>query len=449
MRTPASALTTDLYELTMAAGYWREKREERATFELFVRHLPPRRGYLLSAGLEDAIEYLESLHFTPEEIAYLRSLPTFAGTPSGFFEMLEGLTFTGDLWAVPEGAPVFANEPILVVSAPVIEAQIVETALLALTNYPTSVATKAARVVEAARGRAIVEFGSRRAPGPDAALTAARAAFIGGCIGTSNVQAGMEYDIPVYGTIAHSWVTSFEDEVDSFRSYQQAFPNNTVPLIDTYDTLRAARRIVKAFSPPEVAGVRLDSGDLNEVSREVRAILDSSGFAKTKIMASGDLNEEAIRDLVADGAPIDIFGVGTDLTTVRDAPALGGVYKLVEMTLNDSVEYKIKLSEDKTTYPGHKQIHRTIQDGLFAGDIVTLLGEPEPANSFPVLTQVIKDGKRCSQKRALTEIQSSARLALDQLPANIRAFDGPTAPYPVRFSPQSLAIQSALRRGMS
>lgn len=303
--TPASA--TDLYELTMAAGYWMQRRPEIGVFELFVRHLPEGRNYLVAAGLEAALDYLENFHFTAEEIAYLRRVPAFTAVPPAFFDFLAALRFTGNVWAVAEGTPVFAEEPLLSVAAPLVEAQIVETALLAHMMYPTAVDSKAARVVRAAQGRAIIEFGARRAPGAEAALRAARAVYLGGCIGTSNVEAGMRFDIPIYGTIAHSWVMSFAEEAEAFRAYRRAFPQNAILLIDTYDTVRAARRITEIFRPGDVAGVRLDSGDLAALSRKVRDILDAAGFTSTRILASGDLNERLIADLVAQDAPIDSF----------------------------------------------------------------------------------------------------------------------------------------------
>jgi nicotinate phosphoribosyltransferase len=448
MRTLTPASTTDLYELTMAAGYWAAHRPERAVFELFVRHLPRGRGYLLTAGLEDAVAYLENFHFTAEEIAGLRALPAFAATPPAFFNFLAELRFTGDVWAMPEGTPAFANEPLLVVDAPIIEAQIVETALLALVNYPTSLATKAARVLRAAGGRAVVEFGARRAPGSDAALIAARAAFIGGCVGTSNVEAGLRCDIPVYGTIAHSWVMSFDDEIEAFRAYQQCFPHNAILLIDTYDTVRAARGITEAFRPDEVAGVRLDSGDLGALAREVRAVLDQAGFTGTQIFASGDLNESAVADLVAGGAPSGSFGVGTDLTTVRDAPAPGGVYKLVEIRRDGQREPKMKLSAEKMTYPGQKQVWRHAgPDGRFTGDTVTLMDEPRPApGAEPMLVPVVQGGRRALPRPPLAEIQAPARAALARLPEPLLELDPPAEPYPVRFSDRILALQADLRR---
>jgi nicotinate phosphoribosyltransferase len=439
---------TDLYQLTMAAGYWAERRTERAVFELFTRRLPRDRAFLLMGGTEAAADYLENLRFTGDEIDYLRTLPVFAATPPAFFDALAELRFTGDMWAIPEGTPVFPNEPMLAVAAPILEAQIAETALLALVNYPTSVATKAARLAEAARGRAVVEFGARRAHGTEAALIAARAAYLGGCAATSNVEAGMRFGLPVSGTVAHAWIMSFDDEVEAFRAYQRAFPHNAILLIDTYDTPRAARRIVEAFRPGEISGVRIDSGDLGALAREVRAILDAGGFGSTRILASGDLNEYSITDLVAAGAPIDAFGVGTDLTTVKDAPALGVVYKLVEIERDGRREFKMKFSEGKSTYPGRKQVWRlTGEDGLYAGDVVTLEDEPAPAHGArPLLAPVLAGGRRLAPRPALRELRDEARAAVARLPERLRGLTAPADSYPVRFSDRIAEVVDDLGR---
>jgi nicotinate phosphoribosyltransferase len=440
---------TDLYELTMAAGYWAERRDERAVFELFFRRLPERRNYMIAAGLESVVDYLENLRFTREEIEYLRGLPVFSSTPSQFFDALSELRFTGDLWAMPEGTPVFPNEPMLTVAAPLIEAQIVETALLALVNYPTSVAAKAARVTAAAAGRPCIEFGARRTHGTEAALIAARAAFVGGCVGTSNVEAGMRLGLPLFGTVAHAWVMSFADEIEAFRAYQRAFPHNAILLIDTYDTLRAAHEITRAFAPDEVPGVRIDSGDLLELSRGVRAIFDAAGFTGTKIVASGDLDEWSISRLLAQGAPIDSFGVGTELSVVRDAPSLGGVYKLVETVENGRREMKMKASEGKATYPGHKQVWRHVgPDGRFAGDTVALVDEPGPAGAGPLLVPVMRGGRRIAPPPPLAEIQARARAAVAALPDQMLGLERAPEPYPVRFSGQIDAAVRAIAQSL-
>src|SRR5258708_5512700 len=352
-----SALNTDLYQLTMAAGYFEAgKTAERATFELYVRRLPPDRKYIVAAGLAQAVEYLLNLHFTAEDLDYLRGLPQFARTPAAFFEMLAGLRFTGDLFAVPEGTPMFAGEPFLTLRAPIIEAQVAETYLLSMIGFQSMIATKAARVVRAALGRAVVEFGTRRAHSPEAGALAGRAAYIGGCSGTSNTETGLRYGVPVFGTAAHSWVMSFEHEIDAFRHLQALLGENTVHLIDSYDTLEGARRAASLGRP--LWGVRLDSGNLAELVPAVRKILDEAGPTHAKIMATGDLNEYKIHELLAVQAPIDVFGVGTELATSADAPSLGVVYKMVELENASGPRYTLKLSEDKHTLPGSKQVFR-------------------------------------------------------------------------------------------
>src|SRR5580692_6368798 len=351
-------LSTDLYQLTMAAGYFEAgKLEERATFELFVRRLPHNRNFVLAAGLAQAVEYLLNLRYTAEEIDYLRALPQFAHASSGFFDYLAALRFTGDLFAVPEGTPLFANEPFLTLRAPLVEAQIPETYLLATIGFQSMIATKAARMVKAALGRSVVEFGTRRAHSPEAGVFAGRASYIGGCGGTSNTEAGMRFGVPVFGTAAHSWVMSFPHETIAFEQLQKLLGESTVYLIDSYDTLEGARRAAALGRP--LWGVRLDSGNLVTLAPAVRKILDDAGLPETKIMATGDLNEYKIHELVAARAPIDVFGVGTELSTSADAPTLGVVYKMVELEdAGNHRRYTAKLSEDKHTLPGSKQVFR-------------------------------------------------------------------------------------------
>jgi nicotinate phosphoribosyltransferase len=353
-----TGLLTDLYELTMAAGFFEAgKANDRATFELFARKLPPNRNFVLCAGLAQAVEYLQSLKFTAEEIDYLRSLPQFARTHRAFFDMLAGLRFTGDLFAMPEGTPIFAGEPFLTLRAPLIEAQIAETYLLSTIGFQSMIATKAARVVKAAMGRQVVEFGTRRAHSPEAGVLAGRASYIGGCAGTSNAETGLRYGVPVFGTAAHSWVMAFDTERASFEELQRLLGESTVYLIDSYDTLEGARRAAALGRP--LWGVRLDSGNLVELAPAVRKILDNAGLTEAKIMATGDLNEHKIHELVAARAPIDMFGVGTELATSADAPSLGVVYKLVELeSAQSGRRYTFKLSEDKATLPGAKQVFR-------------------------------------------------------------------------------------------
>lgn len=438
-------LATDLYQLTMAAAYHAGGKRERATFELFVRRLPPHRSYLLVAGIEQALDYLEHLRFSAEEIAHLRSLPVFAAVDESFFDYLAGLRFTGDVWAMPEGTVAFAGEPLLRITAPLIEAQLVETFLLATINFQTLIATKASRMVDAACGRAVVEFGARRAHTFGAAYYGARAAFIGGCVGTSNVEAGRAYSIPVYGTSAHSFIMSYGSEREAFEAYFRVFPESTTLLIDTYDTIEGAR--LAAGFGRALRGVRLDSGDLGHLAREVRAILDGAGMTETKIMASGDLNEEKIAALVEAGAPIDLFGVGTELATSYDAPALGGVYKLVEIEGEGqgAGEHagrrlgKIKLSRDKATYPLAKQVWRAYaDDDSMLGDVIADVEEDYGEQDFePLLVEVMREGKRTDaasdEAFDLRALQERARRNLSRLPALHRRLEG-AVPYPVRWS---------------
>jgi nicotinate phosphoribosyltransferase len=352
-----NALHTDLYQLTMAAGYHQSgKASETAVFELFVRRLPPERDYLIAAGLQQSVEYLLDLHFTGEQIDYLRTLPQFQRASPAFWEYLRQFRFTGDLFAMPEGTPFFAGEPVAIVRAPLIEAQIPETYLLATIGHQSMIAAKAVRIIDAAGNRSVVEFGTRRAHGPEAGVLAGRAAYIAGCIGTSNVEAGFRFNIPVFGTSAHSWVLAFREESEAFRCLQDLLGPGTVYLIDSYDTVDGARKAAGLGQP--LWGVRLDSGDLASLSKQVRGVLDEAGLHDARIMASSDLDERRIADLVAAGAPIDVFGVGTQLATSADAPALSAVYKLAEIGRAESARYVAKYSSDKPTVPGAKQVFR-------------------------------------------------------------------------------------------
>ena len=424
------ALATDLYELTMAAGYFHAGMNEPATFELFVRALPPERSYLVVAGLEQAVHYLRRLRFTAEAIAYLRSQPVFAHVGDGFFDYLLGFRFRGDLDAMPEGTIAFANEPLLRVTAPLIEAQIVETYLLATVNFQTLIATKAARVAEAARGRAVVDFGSRRAHGPQAGLLAARAAYVGGCVGTSNVLAGYELGVPIFGTQAHSWVMAFDTEERAFRAYADLFPDTTTLLLDTYDTVEAARKVAASGLAPRA--VRLDSGDLAALSKRVRRILDRAGMRQTRIFASGDLNEHRIAELLRRGAKIDGFGVGTDLVTSRDVPALGGVYKLVEQQLNGAHVPRLKQSTGKATFPGRKQVRRLLdRRGRCRRDVICLDGEAHEGE--PLLEPVLRKGRRVEPLPSLEAIRERTAMGLALLPPRYRRIVEP-ARYPVAIS---------------
>src|ERR1035437_9964727 len=364
-----NGLLTDLYELTMAAGYFESgKAGEKATFEFTIRSLPANRNYAVVAGIPQIADYLLNLSFTAEEIAYLRALPQFAQVSTAFFDYLRDFRFTGDLFAVPEGTLLFAGEPALTIRAPIIEAQIPETYLLSAVTFQTLIASKAARCATAATGRPVVEFGTRRAHTPEAGTLGARAAWLGGCAGTSNTFAGFRYGIPVMGTAAHAWVMSFPCEAEAFRKLQRVLGPSTVHLLDTYDTLEGARCAAQLGGP--MWGVRLDSGDFDTLARQVRGILDEAGHPGAKIMVSGDLDEYRIRDLVAAGAPIDSFGVGTQLATSADAPHMSAVYKMVELEICGIKRYTAKYSQDKSSLPGAKQVFR---DG--ARDVVARSGE--------------------------------------------------------------------------
>jgi nicotinate phosphoribosyltransferase len=402
-----SALLTDFYQLTMAAGYFEAgKAEQIATFDLFVRRLPANREYLIAAGLEQALDYLERLRFRPREIEWLRSLPQLANVSRKFWTYLRRLRFTGDVFAMPEGTPVYANEPILSVRAALPQAQIAETFLLATVGFQTLIATKASRLREAAGERVVVEFGTRRAHSPYAGVLAARAAYIGGCNGTSNALAGYRFGIPVYGTAAHSWVLSFADEREAFARLQALLGERCVHLVDTHDP-RNGTRIAASLGRP-LWGVRLDSGDLAALAREARRILDEAGLREAKIMATNDLDEQRIAQLLADGAPIDAFGVGTALATSIDAPALGVVYKLVELESPDGRAFPAKHSEGKRTVAGAKQVFRYADF-----DIVGRASEcrPEAGECEALLRPVMLGGRRVGEREPIADLQRRAMRA--------------------------------------
>jgi nicotinate phosphoribosyltransferase len=427
----SSGLLTDLYELTMAAGYVQTHFDARATFELFARHLPARRNYLVAAGLEQAIEFLENVHFTQEEIDYLSAHRIFRKIRPDFFSYLAKFRFTGDVWAMPEGTIAFPGEPLLRVSGPIVEAQIVETYLLATLSYQTMIASKAARVCTAAQGRDVVDFGARRGHGAEASLPAARAAVIGGCIGTSNVLAGLEFGLAIYGTQAHSWVMAHDRESDAFAHFLDAFPDNSTLLLDTYDVRLALKQIIAMGRKP--SGVRLDSGDVAKDSRWVRRELDRAGWQDVKIFASGDLDEYRIRELLARHAAIDAFGVGTALATPGDAPHLNMIYKLVEVERGEKIWEAAKLTRAKATYPGRKQVFRHSNSaGEFRFDRVVL--ESEPAQGAePLLIQVMRDGKRIGRSDSIDAARERCRAGLARLPKICRQINQ-SAVYPVRYS---------------
>jgi nicotinate phosphoribosyltransferase len=442
-----AGLLTDFYQLTMAAGYFEAgKSKEKATFELFLRRLPHNRNFVLAAGLAQAVEYLQNLHFTTEEIAYLRELPQFRHSHEGFFEMLSELRFTGDLFAVPEGTPMFAGEPFLTVRAPIIEAQIVETYLLATVGFQSMIATKAARVVRAALGRQVVEFGARRAHSPEAGVLAGRAAYIGGCAGTSNAATGMRYGAPVFGTAAHSWVMSFPSELEAFEQLQKLLGENTAYLIDSYDTLEGARRAASLGRP--LWGVRLDSGNLAELVPKVRSILDHAGLEDAKIMVTGDLNEYKIHELLAARLPIDSFGVGTELSTSADKPSLGVVYKMVELEGREEKRFTIKLSEDKATLPGAKQIFRFPDHDVLARSSECISCGKGGEGAEALLRPVMIGGTLIEPLPTAAEARRHASEALAKLPAPCHSLFQSHS-WRVELSTELTELNTNVRKGIS
>ncbi|MBI3975465.1 MAG: nicotinate phosphoribosyltransferase [Armatimonadetes bacterium] len=436
-------LLTDLYELTMADSYLRQDMNGPATFDVFVRDLPPQRAFLVSAGLESVLHYLERVRFGDEGLAYLRSLGRFS---AGFLDYLRDFRFTGSLRAIPEGEVFFPQEPIVEVTAPRIEAQIIETFLLNTLNFQVMIATKAARTTLAAQGRDVIDFSPRRDHGADAALKVARASFIGGCVGTSCVLAGQLYGIPVFGTMAHSYVMSFPDELAAFRAFARDFPEHCVLLIDTYDTIQGTRHAIAvaremAARGGALRGVRIDSGDLVADSRRVRVLLNEAGLGQAQIVLSGGLNEFSIAELIRDGAAAEAFGVGTELGTSADAPFVEGVYKLVE----DAEGYRIKLSTGKATLPGRKQVWRIADaSGTPVEDLIALADEPGPQGAAPLLVEVMADGRTVRADR-LADMQRRCRDRLAQLPPALRALRG-ASPLPVRLSPAMEALRARMYR---
>ncbi len=423
-RTP---LLTDLYQLNMLAAYLDHGLTDTAVFELFVRKLPAQRGFLMAAGLEQALSYLENMAFSEADIARLRGLASF---PDQLLDYLRGLRFTGDVDALPEGTAFFPNEPILRVVAPLPQAQLVETRLINLLHFETVIASKAARLVLAADGKPLIDFGLRRAHGAEAGMLAARASYIAGFAGTATLAAGIEFGIPVRGTMAHSFVQVHDDEFVAFEHFARSRPRDLVLLIDTYDTERAARRVADlahrlAAEGITVSGVRIDSGDLGAEARKVRQILDAAGLPQITIVASGGLDEDQV--LALRDAPIDSFGVGTSLTTSSDAPALDCAYKLQEYA---GVPRR-KRSHGKATWPGRKQVWRSVQPGgEFAGDIVTL--EAERGEGTMLLQPMMRAGRRIAPAPSLQEIRDDARDQLARLPAPLKRLE-PFA-YPVEIS---------------
>lgn len=428
------SMFTDLYELTMCASYFDNDKFEPATFDLFVRRLPENRGYLLLAGLEQVLQFLETVKFTDEHLTYLKR----QGFNHQFLDYLRNFKFTGDVWAMPEGTVAFPCEPLIRVTAPIIEAQLVETFLLNTVNLQTMIATKASRVVQAAKGKGVVEFGLRREHGIDAGMKVARCSYIAGCQGTSNVLAGMKYDIPLFGTMAHSFVMSFEKEVDAFRAFAKTFPNKSTLLIDTYNDLAGAEKAAVVAKELEanghkLGGVRLDSGDLAEISKKVRQLLDEKGLGYMSIFASGDLDEYRIEELLRIGAKIDAFGVGTRMGTSADKPYVDVIYKLCE-TQSTSGEFSpiMKLSEGKITLPGRKQVYRFKDDnGGYEKDTIALANEKLGAE--PLLIKVMEKGRAVYEFPSLNEVRSAAKENLSRLPGKYKKLTGAMT-YPVELS---------------
>ena len=426
-----SVLLTDLYELTMLQAYFEQQMNGPAVFEIFVRKLPPHRNFLVAAGLVQVLDYLVGLRFTAEDLEWLNGCGRFTRP---FVESLGDLRFTGNIDAMAEGTAFFADEPILRVSAPLREAQLVESRIMNLVHYETLVASKAVRSVLAAPDRLLVDFGLRRAHGAEAGLLSARASYLAGFSGTATVEAARQFEIPAYGTMAHSYVQAHADERAAFESFVRAQPDNAVLLIDTYDTERAAHIVVELASKLKnegvaIKGVRIDSGDLGDHSRRVRAILDAAGLGDITIFASGNLDEYRLQELVAQQAPIDGFGVGTRMNTSADAPYLDCAYKLQEYEARP----RRKRSEGKATWPGRKQVFRQYgADGRLAGDVLTLATEKFPGT--PLLSPVMRDGCLLAASPALSAARAHASSELARLPQRLRSLDD-ADPYAVDIAP--------------
>ncbi len=429
--TASDVLLTDLYELTMLQAYHGCGMNDTAVFELFVRTLPVGRNFLLAAGLAQVVEYLEALRFDEAELSWLAATGRF---DAAFIDSLRNLRFTGDLDAPAEGTVLFADEPLLRIMAPLREAQLIESRVLNLMHLQTMVASKAARCVLAAQGRPLIDFGLRRAHGAEAGLRSARASYLAGFAGTATVAAGLRFGVPIFGTMAHSFVQAHDDEAQAFANFARAQPSNATLLIDTYDTARAAHKVIDlartlAGEGIKVLGVRIDSGDLAAHAREVRNILDAGGLTQTQIFASGNLDEARLQALLADGAPIDAFGVGTRMNTSADAPFLDCAYKLVEY----AGQPRRKRSEGKASWPGRKQVFRRVDDqGTMNGDVLTIEGHA--AAGTALLQPVLRGGRRATSLPGLAAIREYAGQQLNALPAPLRALaDAPR--YPVEIAP--------------
>ncbi len=432
LEQPSSALFTDLYQLTMVRAYLRSGKTGEAVFSLFIRQYPQDRGYFVFAGLEDVLTYLEGFRFTEADIEHLRRGGRF---DEEFLEQLARVSFTGDVRGMREGTVFFTDEPVLEVRAPLIEAQLVETRLINIVNLQTILATKASRVVAAARGRPVVDFAARRTHGMEASYSFARSAYMAGFEGTSNVGAAAEYGIRPVGTMAHSFVTAFALETEAFREYARSFPDDCTLLVDTYDTVEGVRRAIEVARELREHGqrlraVRLDSGDLDEMARRSRAMLDEAGFPEVEVFVSGGLDEFEVEELVSGGAPINGFGVGTKAGVSADAPWTDCAYKMVEFEGRPVM----KLSSAKVSAPGPKQVYRSKgEDGMMNNDVLAAAGEPAPQGRAGLLTEVMRGGRRVAPQLSLAEVREHCLRGLSELPAAYKALRSP-APYRVKVS---------------
>jgi nicotinate phosphoribosyltransferase len=437
------ALLTDLYQLTMAQSYLQSGRVEPATFSLFVRDYPPNRGYFVAAGLKDALDFLESFTFSPAAIDYLHSTGMFA---ADFLDYLRSIRFSGEVRAVSEGRLFFKDEPVVEITAPIIEAQIAETFVINQLNLQSLIASKAARCVHAAGGRSVVDFSLRRAHGIDAGIKVARSSYLAGFAGTSNVLAGQKYGIPVVGTMAHSFVSSFEHEIEAFRAFVQSFPENSILLIDTYDTLAGALKAVEiaremAARGRRLRGVRIDSGDLAALARAARKIFDDAGFRDVKIVGSGGLDEYDLAEFSKAEVPYDSYGVGTRMGVSADAPWLDMAYKLVEQNGRPVM----KLSTGKASWPGAKQIFRVLDArGRLKKDVIALDDETLPG-AEPLLNKVMENGKAQGTYPSLKEIRERFLAEFELLGENVKAVRSPEL-YPVEISPRLKRLNEDISR---
>jgi nicotinate phosphoribosyltransferase len=442
MRLLASPLSTDLYELNMVQGYLDRGEQAQAVFEFFVRRLPARRNFLMAAGLETALEYLETLRFAPLDIEWLAKTGRFR---PNLLDYLSGFRFSGDVHAMPEGTVFFPHEPILRITAPLPQAQLVESRLINIMHFQTLIASKAARMVLAANGKSLADFGLRSAHGAEAGLLSARASYIAGFAGAANVEAGARFGVPIVGTMAHSFVQIHDDEMTAFENFARSRPDGVIFLIDTFDTEAGARKVV-ALAPKlkadgiGIRGVRIDSGDMIAMARKVRRILDDGGLSDVIIVVSGGVDEDFIAKVIGAGAPIDGFGVGSSLDASSDAPTLDCAYKLQEY----GGKPKRKLSEGKVTWPGRKQVWRSKgAKGRISGDIVTLDSDPQPGESL--IVQVMKGGERIGTSRSLDDIRKRAASELARLPDDLRSLE-PADAYPVEISDALQKLGHAVKR---